>query len=546
MSSRFKSFFVITLFFILGLIGFWFQTHFSSEKKRNPQRIEQTKNAEDIRSKISSKASSQNLEILTKETLIPLPEKKERDIIPNEHILRFKNSADLQKFITLALSKGIEILGTIDRFNAVRVRVENKDLWADVLSKSPEPKESSNNFYVRAPTNPSQLDEGPVHYTAFGQYALEWLGVPANHQDWGKGVTVAILDTGVENHPTLKGKDIVRLDLVELSSNSSTSYNGHGTAIASIVAGSMTEAPGIAPAANILSIRVLSEDGIGNSFTVAQGIIEAAQRNTNIINLSLGSYGDSTILREAVQYALGNGIAIVAATGNDAFNTVAYPARYDGVIAVSAIDAGEQHLNFANQGREVMISAPGFGINAAWQGNQMVSFSGTSAAVPFVSGALASILSRNPQMSSVEAMQVLSRNSDDTGAPGRDSQYGYGIMNLQRAMNERRSGIYDIAVASHHLIQSQNGNPPSLLISAQNRGTENLSGIQLNVTVNGITRTFGFNQIGVGQTVSQPFPLDLFELRRAGNLDISSSVSISGAQDTNPRNNTRRSIIQLR
>ncbi|MDC0504110.1 S8 family serine peptidase, partial [Verrucomicrobiales bacterium] len=98
----------------------------------------------------------------------------------------------------------------------------------------------------------------------------------------------------------------------------------------------------MAPASDILSIRVLDAEGLGNSYTVASGIVTAVDSGASVINLSVGGYSDSTVLREAVAYAIDSGVAVVAAAGNDGSNAPSYPAAYEGVVGVSAVDAEGQ------------------------------------------------------------------------------------------------------------------------------------------------------------------------------------------------------------
>ena len=191
----------------------------------------------------------------------------------------------------------------------------------------------------------------------------------------------------------------------------------------------------MAPGTSLLSIRVAGGDGVGDSFTVAQGIVQAVNQGAQIINLSMGSQGDSFILHEAVNYALGKGVLIIASTGNDAVEGVDYPARYEGVVAVTGVDASGRHLYFANRGAEVTLSAPGYEVNAAWTQNQVVLVTGTSAAAPFVAGAVAAVMSANPGMTAADALAVLVKASKDAGTPGRDKEYGYGFLNLANLGN---------------------------------------------------------------------------------------------------------------
>ena len=174
----------------------------------------------------------------------------------------------------------------------------------------------------------------------------------------------------------------------------------------------------------------MDSDGIGDTFTVAQGIVAAADNGANIINLSLGSYGDSVVLRDAIDYANERGTSIVAATGNDGIEQVSYPAAYEKVIGVSAIDASGEFAGFSNYGDSVDIGAPGVGINTAWEQDGEVSFSGTSAASPFVAGAIAATITRNQGYTVGQAADKVQQSALDAGAAGEDPQTGNGILQL--------------------------------------------------------------------------------------------------------------------
>ena len=132
------------------------------------------------------------------------------------------------------------------------------------------------------------------------QEQITWLGVSDERQDWGRGVKVAVLDSGVDRtHSNLAGVAMEEIDLV----GSGDSSKGHGTAVASIIAGNEGGQLGLAPAVSLLSIRVLNSAGEGDSFTVAEGIVQAVDRGAKVINLSLGGTGESKVLKNAVDYA---------------------------------------------------------------------------------------------------------------------------------------------------------------------------------------------------------------------------------------------------
>lgn len=471
------------------------------------------------------------------------------DVIPNEFVLSFRSEADRAAFIEKAKAHGVEIIGMLGLGNTVLVKVKKPEDLQQALSESPSPVRSSPNYYFLAPEIPGKETMKPQgNYIAFGDQALKWLGVKGDNSSWGRDVVVAVLDNGVGSHPALREGNIIREDLVneDAPASGDNTHSGHANAVASIIAGASDDVHGIAPAAAILSIKVINSDGVGDSFTVAEGIVEAADRGAKVINVCIGSYGDCFLLKQAVDYARQNGCVIVAAVGNEAVEGVSYPAKYDGVIGVSAVDAAGRHMYFANRGNEVSVSAPGVGVKSAWSGNDFVGFSGTSAAVPFVSGAIAYLLSENPDMTAGEAAALLIKYADDAGAPGKDKEYGSGILDVQRVAERNQKGIYDIAASGVCYKPASSANDQNLvLMSAQNRGTENLPAVEMKAEIAGRTWTTNFQNVAAGQTVSVEVPIDAWKPGEKKVLPVSFSAAVSGATDRNPTNNVQRGVFFL-
>jgi subtilisin family serine protease len=266
-----------------------------------------------------------------------------------------------------------------------------------------------------------------------------------------------------------------------------------------------------------------------------------------VISMSLGSYGDSPVLWQAVQYAEQRGVILVAAAGNDAQNQLVYPARYPGVVAVGGVDAMGRHLEFSNSGDQVALAAPGYGVYSSWTDDQTVSFSGTSAAVPFVSGAVATVLSENPQINGTQAVEILTQNADDRGAPGSDPQFGSGILDLNRVESRNQSGILDIAIADQFLESQQTvGGTVSFSVIVQNRGTEPIPNVRLEVAWNGTQQQFYFSNVLVGQSLKQTLQLYDAAYDPSKPTTVTSTASIVGGNDSRSFNNQLASIIQLK
>ena len=351
--------------------------------------------------------------------------------IAGEVVLRGKSRRELERIFTSALASGAEFKGIIPDLLAVRVKFPTKEA-AKAFRDSLDEDLSDTNHVVMAPEIPQSPTEGqpesnepsPNALQPFGDRALEFLGVTEDNSAWGTNLTIAILDSGVYAHESLSGINIKQIDLIQTAADTeAANYTGHGTAVAGI-------AHMVAPSADILSVRVLDSDGIGDTFTVAQGILAAADNGANVINLSLGSQGDSGVLRDAIDYATERGVAVVAASGNDGVEQVSYPAAYENVIGVSAVDATGSFADFSNTGEGVDLSAPGVGVSTAWAEDQSLDFSGTSAAAPFVSAAIAATVTRNAGYTVGQAAEQVQQSAQDVGEAGRDIQTGNGILDL--------------------------------------------------------------------------------------------------------------------
>jgi subtilisin family serine protease len=253
----------------------------------------------------------------------------------------------------------------------------------------------------------------------------------------GQGVTIAVLDTGVDlNHPDLIGNlwrnpgeisgtgidddangfvdDVFGWDFVD-NNAFAVDGHGHGTHVAGTIAAGANGfgATGIAHGAAIMPVRVLDDRGVGSSFDVAAGIRYAADNGADIINLSLGGAFNSAIW-SAVDYAGRLGSLVVAATGNEFASEPGYPARFSAamghVISVGAHTIADQIASFSNgvgASSAVQVDAPGVGVFSTLPGGRYGRLSGTSMAAPHVAGLAALALSANPQLSATQLRSLI-------------------------------------------------------------------------------------------------------------------------------------------
>jgi len=467
--------------------------------------------------------------------------KRERDAIPGEYVLSFRSRGDRDAFVELAEDKGCKVIQLTDFGNAVRLRAGTRETFDKLLDEGPEPSEWSSNYFVRYPDlQPRDPLEPQTGYTPFGDLALRSLGVTGDNGAWGQGVTVAVLDTGIGEHSSLDERAVFQVDLLN-PGGEGVGESGHGTAVASLIAGANEDITGVSPSAKLLSYRVLGDDGVGDTFTLAQGIVDAVDRGADVINMCLGTYGDSHILKDAIDYAIEAGVVLVGAAGNDAVEGVVYPAKYEGVIAVAAVDGVQRHLYFSNRGEEVDLAAPGMAVNAAGPEDGTILFSGTSAAVPFVSGTVAWLLSENPDMKAEDVTALLRAYADDAGAPGTDDKYGEGVLNIERIANRNVEGIYNAAVGSPYLVTA--ADPPKLVLFVQNRGTEVLPAIDLKVEMDGIPSVVSFYNVGVGETATTEYALDTGRLAAGNTIEVTCSAVLDGVEDAYPTDNTRKTRL---
>ncbi|MBW4526187.1 MAG: S8 family serine peptidase [Phormidium tanganyikae FI6-MK23] len=240
------------------------------------------------------------------------------------------------------------------------------------------------------------------------QWNLHNIGIEAGWTETkGRGVTVAVIDTGVSPVPDLEKTNLVTgYDFVN-DQDSAEDDNGHGTHVAGTIAQSTNNnfgVAGIAYEANIMPLKVLSSFGGGTVADIAEAIRFAADNKADVINLSLGGGGESSVLKDAIDYAHGKGVVVIAAAGNADRNAADYPARYPHAIAVAALDASGEKAPYSNFGAGVDISAPGGStaqgeaggilqntLNPQTGESVFAAFQGTSMAAPHVAGVAALI-----------------------------------------------------------------------------------------------------------------------------------------------------------
>ncbi|PKK98334.1 MAG: hypothetical protein CVV57_07465 [Tenericutes bacterium HGW-Tenericutes-2] len=285
------------------------------------------------------------------------------------------------------------------------------------------------------------------------QYALDMLNV---HGAWLEttgsiDVTIAVIDTGIDtDHEEFVNR------ISTLSYNSRTKQvgityveddNGHGTLVAGVIGANKDNSKGIAGIVQNSKLLIIKANNLDDpstetneskSFTdaaIIEGIYYAADQGAHVINMSLGSNNANSLMQTAINYARNKGVILVAASGNDGVSTKFYPASFDGVISVSAVNEDETIWSSSNYNDKVDISAPGSLIVSTALNNGYATASGTSLAAPQVSGVIGLMLAYFTEFDSNQIIQQLLSSAVDKGAPGYDVYYGAGIVNAAASLN---------------------------------------------------------------------------------------------------------------
>lgn len=441
--------------------------------------------------------------------------------LPNQRVIVFQDKAALDAFLA-GLGNGVDLLGRLDKLNALHVTFENED---DLLALLDGTEETGFIYPVNIP----EFSTGPqAGAAALGNGLLDWLGVTSDNSLWGKGVKIAILDTGIADHIAFRNA-IERINLVPLPANPND-LNGHGTSVASLIFSSNPLAPGIAPSATPLSVRIADDNGSSNSFLIAQGIIAAVDAGAQLINISLGGNGRSGLVGNALAYAQQAGVIVIAAAGNSGTEGVMQPAASPLAIAVGAVDAKNQHMAFSTTGDEVALAAPGYAVNAAYPGDKAASVTGTSFSSPIVTGVIAATMSQDGsnKLSGTAALSAVNSSLIDVGLAGGDPATGAGVPDMWRILNGNTRGIYDAAVTSITTSDTQ------AQVLVQNLGTETLINANVSVSVNGAITNANITTLAPGDTRVINVPLG-----EAASLNIQGGVRLShGQTDQRPSNDS--------
>ncbi len=294
-----------------------------------------------------------------------------------------------------------------------------------------------------------------------------WLSDYGFQQAWkitkGSGVKVAIIDTGIDvTHPDLQDAVVSGFDMSatspEKSQNPVQDFGFHGTMVASLLAGrghdKNSGVIGVAPEAQIISIAMRFDiETPSTDEQIANGIRTAVDSGAKVINLSLtrNSRDWPALWDDAFQYAFDNDVVVVAAAGNRAGGTeqVGAPATIPGVLVVAGVDKNAQSSNQAStEGLTIAVAAPATDLVSAYPGADYKIWSGTSGAAPIVSGLVALVRARYPDLDANNVInRVITTATRMTDEP-YSTQYGYGLIDPQRALTAEVAAVQENPLGS--------------------------------------------------------------------------------------------------
>jgi len=285
----------------------------------------------------------------------------------------------------------------------------------------------------------------PAEVLPWGVDRVNAESVWADHT--GDPIKVAVVDTGIDlNHPDLAANIRGGVSAVAYTSKYSDD-NGHGTHVAGTIAAADNAigVVGIAPQADLYSVKVLDRRGSGYLSDIIAGLQWSVAHDIDVVNMSLGTAIYSSSFDSAVQQTIASGVVVVAAAGNSGpgAETVGYPAKFAGVIAVAATDSNDAAASFSSRGTAVDLAAPGVNVFSTYRGSGYANLSGTSMASPHVAGVAALVLtspiggddiSGNGVWDPADVERRLERRAQDLGPAGFDATYGNGLVRADLAV----------------------------------------------------------------------------------------------------------------
>jgi hypothetical protein len=387
-------------------------------------------------------------------------------------------------------------------------------------------------------------------YAANDPYAgSEWhLGKMGAATAWdktqGAGITIAILDSGVDgSHPDLQPNLVAGTNVY--GGNSDTSdVCGHGTAVAGAAAartGNAAGVAGVAGQARIMPVRIAFPDPTYGCYayysTVASGLTYAADHGARIANVSYGGVSGSAAVQSAAQYMKSKGGLVFVSAGNNGISESIAPTS--SMIVVSATDGNDAKASWSSYGSFVTLAAPGSGIWTTTKGGGYQAWNGTSFASPVAASVAALMMAANPALDPAKVQSLLQSTAVDLGAAGRDDLFGYGRVNAAAAVQAAASSVVvaDTQAPSAGIAAPLGGASVSGAVAVSVNAADNVGVARVDLKVNGTVvasdssapYAFSWNSAGAPNGMAS---LVAVAYDAAGNAGASGTVQVNVANNT--------------
>lgn len=383
---------------------------------------------------------------------------------------------------------------------------------------------------------------------AGSQWHLAKMGLPgAWDTTQGAGVTIAVLDTGIDaTHPDLAARMVPGWNFYDNNSDT-RDVNGHGTAVAGAATATLNNGVGVAGTAGqalLMPVRIADANGYAYWSTVAQGLTWASDKGARVANISYGGVATSSAVQAAAQYMRSRGGLVVVAAGNNGIDEGVPPTST--MIVVSATDANDVKTSWSSYGSFVSVAAPGQDIWTTTRGGGYQAWWGTSLASPVVAGVVGLMMSARPAMSNTQVESLLYSSSVDLGTAGRDSYYGWGRVNAAAAVQATvNSAVADTQPPTASIGSPGNGKTVSGLMTVDVAASDNVGVTRVDLKLNGnviasdTSAPYGFS-VDTTQLPNGSASLVAVAYDAAGNPGSSAAVgvtvsnSVALAADTTP------------
>ena len=357
--------------------------------------------------------------------------------VSGEILVKFRQGTTLAQIGQLNAAHGATIRGAIPQLGVLRLGLPRGAVEGQVAAAYQRDRYvqyAEPNYITVAVNTPND-----PYFTGGFQWNMAKVQAPSawDITTGSASVSVAVLDTGVDlSHPDLQAKVVASVNFSD--SVTVTDVNGHGTHVAGIVGAATNNNQGVAGLGynpTVMNVKVMSDNGTGSFFSVAQGVVWAADHGAKVVNMSLGAEFGNATLEDAINYAWDRGVVVVAAAGNNGTNIPFYPAAYPSVVAVASTDMFDNLAPSSDYGDWVDVAAPGGNIYSTLPNNRYASLSGTSVASPHVAGLAGLVFARvadsdGDGLLNDEVRSCVEKNADNIGLSG----IGSGRINAYNAV----------------------------------------------------------------------------------------------------------------